>query len=204
MQTKSRNVNGTENLLKVSDKMRAVFILFGVFLLVLFASVFNRLVSLKNFMLEAFSGIDVQLKRRHDLIPNIVDCVKAYAHYESKLLEDVTSLRVVADQKNTVKEKGCAENGISEALKSIFAVAEAYPELKANENFLGLQNNLIEIEDQIQMARRYYNGTVRNYNTGLATFPNIIIARLFHFQPADFFEIDFATQRKAPEARFKS
>lgn len=183
-------------------KVRVVFIFAGISFFMLFIFIFNRLIRLKNFMLEAFSGIDVQLKRRHDLIPNIIDCVKAYAHYESELFENVASLRAVAGQKNTVKEKGDAENGVSAALKDIFVVAEAYPELKANENFLGLQDSLIEIEGQIQMARRYYNGTVRDYNTGLATFPNIIITRLFHFQPADFFEIDLATRRKTPEVNF--
>lgn len=178
------------------------FISAFIVLLILFISIFNRLIHLKNFMLEAFSGIDVQLKRRHDLIPDIVDCVKGYAGHESGLLENVALLRGEVDKKKTIKEKGEAEHGISRALRDIFFLAEGYPELKASENFLSLQKTLIEIEDQIQLARRYYNGTVRNYNTGLAVFPNLVAARLFHFEPADFFEIDYATQRKAPDVDF--
>jgi LemA protein len=164
--------------------------------------IFNRFIRYRAMVREALSGVDVQLKRRHDLIPNIVDTVKGYMGYERKVLEDVTRLRASVAGNKTVKEKGEAENSLSQGLKNIFAVAESYPDLKANESFLGLQNNLTEIEDQIQLARRYYNGTVRNYNILVESFPGNLIAKIFNFARAGFFEIEYATERKVPDVKF--
>lgn len=181
-----------------------MYILIGVVLVLVisFAAIYNRFIRYGAMMREAFSGIDVQLKRRYDLIPNIVETVKGYAQHEKRLFENVAALRTKLMGDATEKEKGELENGLSHALKSIFALAEAYPELKANQNFLDLQKNLAEIEDQIQMARRYYNGTVRNYNILTESFPSNLIAQSFNFKKADFFEIEYATERKVPEVKF--
>ena len=141
--------------------------------------IFNRLIRYKNLMREASSGIDVQLKKRHDLVPNIVKAVSGYMQHERSLLENITRIRTELITPRVNLKKGEAENKLSQALKSIFALAEAYPDLKANQNFLHLQKELINIEDQLQMARRYYNGTVRNYNILVQSFPANIIARLF-------------------------
>lgn len=164
--------------------------------------IFNQLIRLRFLMREAWSGIDVQLKRRHDLIPNITDTVKGYAQYERKLLEDITNIRSQIITAKDTREKGTLENNLSSALKSIFALVEGYPELKANKSFLDLQKNLSEIEDQIQLARRYYNGTVRNYNIAAESFPANIIAGLLGFKSADFFEIEYATERQVPDVKF--
>ena len=124
---------------------------------------YNRLVRHRNLLDEAWSGIDVQLKRRHNLIPNIVETVKGYQQHERKVLEDITRLRSrLSDETTTAQEKGKLENSFTQALKSIFALAEAYPDLKSNQNFIELQNTLEEAEEQIQLARRYYNGVARN------------------------------------------
>lgn len=163
---------------------------------------FNRLVKLRAFVREALSGIDVQLKRRHDLIPKLVDAVKGYSQYERNLFQEVTSIRTRISGARSIREKGEAENGLSRALKDIFALAEAYPDLKANQNFLDLQKNISEVEDEIQLARRYYNGTVRNYNIMIESFPSNFIARAFKFEPAEFFEIEYATERKEPDLKF--
>jgi len=163
--------------------------------------IFNRFIRLRALMQEAWSGVDVQLKRRHDLIPAIVDTVKGYAHYEKNLMEEITRMRGSMMTAMSVKEKGAAENGLSQTLKSIFAVAENYPDLKANQNFLNLQKTLVDTEDQIQMARRYYNGTTRNYNILAESFPSNLIARAFNFKGADYFEIEYATERKVPDVK---
>ncbi|MFC1594342.1 LemA family protein [Candidatus Omnitrophota bacterium] len=173
-----------------------------IFLVVFGMVLFNKLIRLRALMREAWSGIDVQLKRRHDLIPNIVVTVKGYAKHEKNTLEQVIKLRTEITGTKTVAEKGVAENNLSGMLKSIFALAEAYPDLKANKGFLELQNNLIEIEDNIQLARRYYNGTVRNFNIAVQTVPSNIVAGLFNFKAADFFEIEYATERKTPDVKF--
>ena len=166
--------------------------------------VFNRFIRYRALMREAWSGMDVQLKRRHDLIPNIVEAVKGYMQHERRLLEEITNIRAKVIGLATVKEKGEAENSLSRTLKSIFAVAEAYPDLKANQSFLELQNSLTETEDQIQLARRYYNGTVRNNNILVESFPGNLVAQVFNFKPADFFEIEYATERQAPEVKLGS
>lgn len=175
-----------------------------VVLAVIFIVIFNRLVQYKMLMQEAWSGIDVQLKRRYDLIPNIVEAVKGYAGHERKVFEEVTSIRSALMDSANAGEKRELENKLSSKLRSIFALAEAYPDLKANQNFLALQQSLVEVEDQIQMARRYYNGTARNYNIMVGMFPSNTIARLFNFNQADFFEIEYATERKAPDVAFGS
>ncbi|MDD5424671.1 MAG: LemA family protein [Dehalococcoidales bacterium] len=162
---------------------------------------YNFLVKYRNLLKEAWSGIDVQLKRRADLIPNLVEAVKGYKQFERSTLENVTALRARASATEGIKEKADSENAISQALRSIFAVAEAYPELKANNSFLDLHKNLVEIEDQLQMARRYYNGTVRDYSILSQQFPSNLIANGFRFNKAEFFEIEYATERKTPEIK---
>ena len=165
-------------------------------------SLYNRFVRLRNLMAEAWSGIDVQLKRRVDLIPNLVETVKGYATHEKDLFEKVAALRAQSVSAGTVKEQAAAETALTASLRTLFAVAEAYPELKANTNFLDLQKSLADIEDQIQMARRYYNGTVRENNVLVDSFPSNLIARLSGFTKGDFFELDDEGERKAPQVRF--
>ena len=162
---------------------------------------YNRLVFARNLVREAWSGIDVQLKRRYDLIPNLVETVKGYGTYEQTLLDDIIKLRSKTTGTETLQEKAGAENEISSALRTIFAAAEAYPDLKASRSFLELQKSLIDIEDQLQYARRYYNGTVRDYNTEIESFPGNLLAQLFKFEKEEFFEITLATEREAPEVK---
>lgn len=148
---------------------------------------YNRLVSLKNILEEGWSGIDVQLKRRYDLIPNLVETVKGYAKHESDTLAKVIELRNSAMSAEGVDEKARAEASLSHSIKSIFALAEAYPELRANENFMKLHDDLSKIEDDLQNARRYYNGTVREFNTSVQLFPTSIIAGMLGFKSREFF-----------------
>ena len=150
--------------------------------------VFNRLITLRNRTQEAFSDIDVQLKRRHDLIPNLIETVKGYATHERELFERVTKARANAISAQGVAEKSKAENMLSETLKSIFAVAENYPDLKASQNFLQLQDELSDTENKIQAARRFYNGNVRDFNIQIEVFPNNMIAGMLGFKKFDFFE----------------
>jgi LemA protein len=141
---------------------------------------------------EAWADIDVQLKRRYDLIPNLVNTVKGYATHESSAFENVTKARAAAMGATSLNDKSQAEATLAGALKSVFAIAEAYPELKANENFLSLQNELTDTEDKIQAARRFYNGNVRDLNTSIERFPGNLIAGTFHFSAMEFFELDAA------------
>jgi len=150
--------------------------------------VYNKLVGLRNRVKEAWSGIDTQLKRRYDLIPNLVETVKGYAKHEKGVFEEVTKARSQAMQAQTPAEHAKAENMLTQTLKSLFAVAENYPDLKANENFMNLQDTLNMIEDEINKARRYYNAIVRDYNTAQEVFPNNIVAGMFGFKKEDFFE----------------
>lgn len=161
--------------------------------------IYNRFIKGKNMVKEAWSGIDVQLKRRYDLIPNVVDAVKGYSNYEKELLQDITNIRSKTMQLNSPAEKAQPESELSGLLKNLFAVVENYPDLKANQNFLNLQNQLTEVEDQIQYARRYYNGTVRDYNTRVELFPSNLVASLFGFRKQEFFEISQAIERDTPE-----
>jgi LemA protein len=163
------------------------------------AVAFNRLVRHANLVREAWSGIDVQLKRRHDLVPNLVEVVQSYARYERDLMEDVTRLRAGARPPLPTRELQDQENGLSDSLRGVLAVAEAYPELLANRSFLRLQEQLVEIENQLQMARRYYNGTVRDYNTIAEQFPSNLVATLFRFPLQPFFQVESATERALPQ-----
>ena len=151
---------------------------------------------------EGWSGIDVQLKKRSNLIPNILSSVKGYMKHEKGLLEKITTLRSQSDAADNVLDQAKVESSLSGSLMNLFAVAENYPELKANENFLDLQKQLQEIEDEIQMARRYYNGTVRNNNVLVESFPSNIIANSFHFGKFDFFEIEDLSVREVPKVEF--
>jgi LemA protein len=158
---------------------------------------FNGLVRLRTQAQEAMSDIDVQLKRRYDLIPNLVETVKGYALHEKTVLEDVTAARTNAMQA-TGSAKAAAENQLSQTLKSLFAVAENYPQLKANENFSKLQDELTDTEDKIQAARRFYNGMVRDLNTKIQTFPSNLIAGSFGFTKMEFFGNDMTDTERAP------
>jgi len=164
--------------------------------------VYNRLITLRNRVKEAWADIDVQLKRRYDLIPNLVETVKGYAAHERELLEKVTQARTQAMGARTLKERGDAENALSQTLKSLFAVSENYPQLRASENFLELQRELTDTEDKIQAARRFYNGNVRDFNTTIQSFPKNIIAGTFGFKAADFFEITEAVQKEPVKVNF--
>ena len=164
--------------------------------------VFNRLVSARNLAREGFSGIDVQLRRRSDLIPNLVEVVKAYAAHERSLFNEIVEKRNSAINAAGVSGKAAVERELQGSLRRLLALAEAYPELKANQNFLALQNQIAELEDQLQMARRYYNGAVRNFNIGIQSFPDVILARLAGFKEASFFELDDRAQAAAPQVTF--
>lgn len=149
--------------------------------------IYNRLVALRMRISEALSQIDVQLKRRTDLIPNLVETVKGYAKHEKDVFENVTKARASLMQAGTAKEKAAANNFLSDTLKSLFAVAENYPNLKASENFSELQEELSDTENKIAYSRQFYNTNVMEYNTKLQVFPDAMIANMFHFQPAEFF-----------------
>jgi LemA protein len=149
---------------------------------------YNGLITLKNRVDEAWSDIDVQLKRRYDLIPNLVNTVKGYAAHEKEVFEKVTEARARAMGAGSAQDKAQAENMLSNTLKSLFAVAEAYPELKANQNFLELQRELTDTEDKIQAARRFYNGNARDFNIKIEVFPTNLIAGMLHFAKREFFE----------------
>lgn len=165
-------------------------------------SIYNRLVRNRNLVAEGWSGIETQLKRRSNLIPNLVEAVKGYMGQEKGVLEKVTEMRSRTGQAATPVERGKAEGLLGQALANVFAVAEAYPELKSNQNFLDLQRQLAGIEDEIQMARRYYNGTVRNLNILVESFPSNVIAGMFGFLQAEFFEIDNEADRAVPQVNF--
>ncbi len=164
-------------------------------------SVYNGLIRRRNHVDEAFSGIDVQLKKRADLIPNLVQTVQAYARHERSVLEEVTRLRAQAvqagDQVN-VQERARTESLLGAALTRLLALAENYPDLKANQNFLDLQRQLAQVEDDLQLARRYFNGTVRNLNIQIESFPSNLVARAFGFAARDFFMLDNQADRRVP------
>ena len=165
---------------------------------------YNGLVRNKNLVAEGWSGIDVQLRRRADLIPNLIETVKGYAAHEDKLFRDIAELRAKSISGGTVGEQSAVGQAMSQALGKLFAIAEAYPELKADANFRDLQDKLAGIEDEIQMARRYYNGAVRNLNTMIESFPSNLIATQFKFERAEFFEIGDAAAREVPKVDFKT
>lgn len=172
-------------------------------LIVFVAFMYNSLVGLKNQAKEAWSDIDVQLKRRYNLIPNIVESVKGYASHEEAVFTKVTEARSKAINAGSMQDHAAAETMLTGALKSLFAVAENYPQLKANENFMQLQNELVDTEDKIQSARRYYNGVVRDLNNKIQQVPTNLVASLFKFQPEEFFQLENEEERKNVEVSFK-
>ena len=164
-------------------------------------AVYNGLITLKNRTQEAWSDIDVQLKRRYDLIPNLIESVKGYAKHEKDLFTEVTKARTEAMQAGTVADKAEKENALSQTLKSIFAVAENYPTLKASDNFLQLQGELTDTEDKIEASRRFYNGNVRDFNIKIQVFPNNMIARQLGFKEFELFEAA-ANEKEAVKVKF--
>ena len=184
--------------------MIAGIALLAIFLLIVLAVVFvviviyNKLVRLRTTVKSSWSDIDVHLKKRYDLVPNLVETVKGYATHEKTVFEKVTKARSYAMKASSPADKAKAENMFSETLKSLFAVAEAYPELKANANFMQLQSQLKELEDNIEYARRYYNAVVRDYNILTETFPSNIIAAQFRFVKEEFFELEEAGVERKP------
>lgn len=167
-----------------------VVLIIAVIIGIVLIAMYNALVRLNTRTQEAWSDITVQLKRRYDLIPNLVNTVKGYAKHEKSVFEDVTKARTQAMKAEGVQETAKAENQFSETLKSLFAVAEAYPDLKANENFKALQDELVDTEDKIQAARRFYNGSVRDLNIKIQTFPTNLFAKKLGFTKREFFEVE--------------
>ncbi len=185
--------------------MGSIILLLIVGLVLYAIYIYNNLVKLRQAADAAWSDIDVQLKRRYNLIPALVETVKGYKNYEADTLERVIKARQIGMSATSVKEHEAADNMLTQALGRLFALAEAYPELKANENFLNLQQQLSEIEDSIQNARRYYNAVVRDYNTHIESFPDNIIAQKYHFEPKEFFELDESERdavKKMPKIKF--
>jgi LemA protein len=174
----------------------AILLILAVVLLVLVIVLFNRLVKDRNRVQAAWSDIDVQLTRRHDLVPRLVEAVKGYAGHERATLEAVTELRRQSTSTQRLADKAGLEDQLEQGVQKLLMLAEAYPDLKANQNFIELQNGLIEVEDHLQYARRFYNGAVRILNTRIETVPDIFIARLFQYRAAEYFEAD---NRTAPE-----
>ena len=172
--------------------------------LIYVAAVFNRLVRQRNMVREGWSGIDVQLKRRRDLVPNLIEAVKGYAAHERAVLAEVTAMRASSMAASDVGSQAAAERGLQASLGKLLAVAEAYPDLKADKNFLALQQELAGIEDQLQMARRYYNGTVRNLNIAVQSFPASLLAGLFGFHTEPYFELDDRSEAVAPSVAFQA
>lgn len=170
------------------------YITLGILVVLIVWAIFayNKFVTLINRAKEAWSDIDVQLKRRYDLIPNLVNTVKGYASHETSTFDNVTKARAAAMGAQNIVDKGKAENMLASALKSVFAVAEAYPDLKANQNFLSLQSELTDTEDKIQSARRFYNGNVRDLNIAIDSFPSNLIGKIFHFLKMELFALDEA------------
>jgi LemA protein len=180
--------------------MLIAVIIIVVVLVIAAVAMYNGLVRAKVRVDEAWSDINVQLKRRYDLIPNLVETVKGYAAHESKVFQNVTEARSAAMGAGTIAQKAQAENQLAGALKSLFAVSESYPDLKANESFQQLQSELVDTEDKIQASRRFYNGGVRDYNIKLQVFPTNMIGRMLGFTPRDFFEVDNQAQVEEPVA----
>jgi LemA protein len=177
-----------------------VLILLAIFLAFVFGgiAVYNKLIRLKNSVKSSWSDIDVQLKKRYDLVPNLVETVKGYAAHERTAFENVTAARTAAMHASSPADKAKAENMLAGTLKSLFAVAEAYPELKANTNFLQLQSQLKDLEDNIEYARRYYNAVVRDFNILIESFPSNVIASSFGFKQEEFFELESPGDERKP------
>lgn len=173
----------------------AFVVLYGV-------SVYNKLVRFRTLVDEAWSGINVQLKKRHDLIPNLMETVRGYATHERETFESVTRARTVAIQAQDVKSQEIAETQLSGALMRLMAVSERYPELKANQNFMQLQEQLGTIESEIEKSRRYYNGAVRQKNIAIDTFPSNLVANMFNFKKSLFFELENEAEKAVPQIKF--
>lgn len=175
-----------------------------LFLFVAFIFFHNRLVTFRNRMREGWSGVEVQLKRRHDLIPRLVETVSAYRHHERETLEAVMEKRGQALSANGAIEAAGAERGLTEGLGKIIAVAEDYPDLKADTGFRDLMEELVSTENELQYARRYYNGAVREMNNAVETFPSNLAANMFGFAPGEFFEVENAAERLVPTVEMKN
>ena len=185
----------------ISIVLIAIVVILALFLI----TTYNRLVTLRQRVKEAWSDIDIQLKRRHDLIPNLVETVKGYAAHEAGTFQAVTQARanaVAAGASGSPQQMAQAENVLTGTLRSLFAVAEAYPQLQAVQEFKDLSENLTATEDKIAFARRFYNGNVRDYNTALQTFPTNILAGMFGFKPEQYFELADQTDRDVPQVKF--
>lgn len=184
--------------------MTLIYILIALAILILFTGItlYNGLVKNRNLMQEAWSGIDVSLKKRYDLIPNLINTVKGYAAHEKQLMEQVTTLRTQAIQSSTIEQKIGAERELSQALGKLIVSVENYPDLKASENFRDLQGRLNDIETELEMSRRYYNGAVRENNIAVESFPGSLVAGMFKFEKGLFFEIDSSSQRENPIVSF--
>jgi LemA protein len=177
----------------------AVLIVVGLYAI----SIYNRLVANRNLVKEGWSGIDVQLRRRADLVPNLIETVKGYAAHEKGIFEEVTAARARSLSAQGVGAQAAAESGMQAALGRLFAVAEAYPDLKADANFRELQTQLATVEEDIQSSRRYYNGAARNLNTLIESFPSNLVANQFRFTPVDYFEIGDEAARAVPKVDFR-
>jgi LemA protein len=176
----------------------AIVVVLGLFVV----AIYNRLVRLRNRAENAWAQVDVQLRRRYDLIPNLVEAVKGYASHERATFEEVTKARTAAQQAQTVEEQGKAENLLTQAIGRLFAVAEAYPELRATENFQQLQGQLEETETKIAVSRQVYNDAVLTYDTALETVPTNIVGNLFSFEAREYFEVEEPAAREAPRVQF--
>ncbi len=179
-----------------------IFLFIVLAILIILALLYNNIVQARNRVQEAWSDIDVQLKRRYDLIPNLIETVKGYASHEKTVFENVTAARSMAQSAAGLVAKQAAEDKLSGAIRGIFAVAENYPDLKANQNFLQLQGDLTDTEDKIQAARRFYNGNVRDFNTKIQIFPTNLFASSFGFTRQEFFGIENDTERMTPKVSF--
>jgi len=181
-----------------------IWVIVGILGVIFFwiVAVFNGLVKMRNRVKEAWADIEVQLKRRHNLIPNLIETVKGYAEHEKGVFEKVTRARTKALSAKNFADRAKAENALSNTLKTLFAVAENYPNLKANANFLELQRELSDTEDKIQAARRFYNSNVRDYNIKIQSFPSNLVARAFNFKKEKMFEVKEAAMRETPKVKF--
>jgi len=179
-----------------------IFLVIIGIIIAAFVGIYNSLVKLRNMSEQSWSDIDVQLKRRYDLVPNLVETVKGYASHEKDTFEKVVQARNAAMQASSPENKAQAENMLQSTLRSLFALAESYPELKANQNFAELQNELSNIEEQVQLSRRYYNAVVRDLNTKVESVPSNIVANMFGFLKKEYFELDSTEERKTPQVKF--
>ena len=179
-----------------------IIVAIAVLLVLYLVGVYNKFVRKRSMMEEGWSGIDVQLKKRYDLIPNLIETVKGYAKHEQETLNQVIQARNTALEADGVAAQTKAENQLNSALANVFALSEAYPDLKANTNFLQLQDQLTGIESDIEKARRYYNATVRENNIMVESFPSNLVANAFHFDLADYFELEDPGERAVPEVKF--